>query len=233
MQKRTLRTPFFVVNPKAYLYGEEAVKLAKVADELAGKLELDILFTVQQIDAARVKQETNHLFVTVQHLDGIEIGRGMGYILPEAVAAAGVTATFLNHAEHPLTLHDLANAMKRADELGILTIVCADSIAEAKAVASLNPDIIVCEPTELIGTGQTSDQSYMERTNQTIRQINPEIKILQAAGISTIADVEKALSSGADGTGGTSGIVCALDPAKILTDMLHKVAEIREGGTLA
>lgn len=232
MQKRTLRTPFFVVNPKAYLYGEEAVKLAKVADELAGKLDLDILFTVQQIDAVRVKQETNHLFVTVQHLDGIEIGRGMGYILPEAVAAAGVTATFLNHAEHPLTLHDLANAMKRADELGILTIVCADSIAEAKAVASLNPDIIVCEPTELIGTGQTSDQSYMERTNQTIRQINPEIKILQAAGISTIADVEKALRSGADGTGGTSGIVCALDPAKILTDMLHKVAEIREGGTL-
>ena len=36
MQKRTLRAPFFVVNPKAYLYGDQALALAKVADELSG-----------------------------------------------------------------------------------------------------------------------------------------------------------------------------------------------------
>lgn len=228
MQKRTLRTPFFVVNPKAYLYGEKALALAKVADQLAADFDVDILFTVQQVDAARIKNETAHLFITVQHLDGIQIGRGMGYILPEAIAEAGVTATFLNHAEHPMTVNELTTAVQRADELGILTIVCADSLTEAKAVASLNPDVMVCEPTELIGTGQTSDISYMEETNQAIRMINPAIKILQAAGISTVADVEKALLSGADGTGGTSGIVCADDPAAILTDMIHKVAEIKK-----
>ena len=230
MQKRTLRSPFFVVNPKAYLYGEQAVTLAKVADQLAADFDIDILFTVQHVDAARIKNETSHLFITVQHLDGIQAGRGMGYILPEAVAEAGVAATFLNHAEHPMTLNELTAAVQRADELGILTIVCADSLTEAKAVASLNPDVMVCEPTELIGTGQTSDSSYMKETNQAIRAINPAIKILQAAGISTVADVEKALLSGADGTGGTSGIVCADDPAAILTDMIHKVAEIKKGG---
>ncbi|MFK4566308.1 triose-phosphate isomerase [Enterococcus sp. UD-01] len=230
--KRTLRRPFFVVNPKAYLYGEESLKLAKVADQLADKLDIDILFTVQQVDAAKIKAETKHLFITVQHLDGLTVGRGMGYILPEAVAAAGVSATFLNHAEHPMAVSDLVKAVKRADELGILTIVCADSLTEAKACAALNPDIMVCEPTELIGTGQTSDLAYMEATNAAIRAINPKIKILQAAGISTADDVEKALLSGADGTGGTSGIVCAKEPAKVLTEMLQRVDALKQGGKI-
>lgn len=228
MQKRTLRAPFFVVNPKAYLYGDQALALAKVADELSATHDIDILFTVQHVDAARIKNETSNLFITVQHLDGLQVGRGMGYILPEAVAEAGVTATFLNHAEHPMTVNELTKAVKRADELGILTIVCADSIAEAQAVASLDPDVMVCEPTELIGTGQSSDISYMRATNEAVRKINPNIQILQAAGISTVEDVEKALLSGADGTGGTSGIVEADDPAQTLTDMIHKVAELKK-----
>ncbi|HFF2926958.1 TPA: triose-phosphate isomerase, partial [Vibrio cholerae] len=95
-------------------------------------------------------------------------------------------------------------AMQRSNELGILTIVCANSLTEARAAASLKPDVMVCEPTELIGTGQTSDLQYMTETNRVVREIDPEILILQAAGISSAVDVEKALSSGADGTGGTS-----------------------------
>ena len=35
-----------------------------------------------------------------------------------------------------MTVNELTKAVKRADELGILTIVCADSIAEAQAVAT-------------------------------------------------------------------------------------------------
>ena len=65
----------------------------------------------------------------------------------------------LNHAEKPMTLADLAQAIKRADEVGLLSMVCADSIREAEAIAHLAPNIIVAEPTELIGTGQTSDRS--------------------------------------------------------------------------
>ena len=32
-----IKTPFFVFNPKSYLYGEELLKLANRADELAAK----------------------------------------------------------------------------------------------------------------------------------------------------------------------------------------------------
>ncbi len=103
-EKRKLRSPFFVVNPKAYLYGEQSLVLAKRADELAEQLDIDILFTVQHVDAVKIKAATEHLFVTVQHMDGLTVGRGMGYILPEALAEAGVAATFLNHAEHQMEL---------------------------------------------------------------------------------------------------------------------------------
>lgn len=228
MSKRTLRTPFFSVNPKSYLFGEEAVKFAIALDQLAEKYDVDVLFTCQHADLYRVSQAVEHLFVTAQHMDGHQIGRGMGKILPESILAAGAEATFLNHAEHPLMVEDLVNAIKRAQELGILTIACANSIAEAQTIATLAPDMMVCEPTELIGTGKSSDVDYMKQTNEAVRQVNPNILILQGAGISTVADVEKALKSGADATGGTSGIVAAENPLKIAEEMIAAVANFKK-----
>lgn len=225
MSKRKLRVPFFVVNPKAYLYGEKTIQLAKQLDHLAEKYDVDILFTAQHVDAYRVAKETTHLVVTVQHMDGLQEGRGMGYILPEALVEAGVEAAFLNHAEHPVHVSDLVKTMRRADELDILTIVCADSVKEAQAIASLGPDVMVCEPTELIGSGQASDSSYMKETNEAVKRANADVLVLQAAGISTVADVKQALETGAEGTGGTSGIIGADDPVATVEDMLEELVK--------
>lgn len=228
MKKRILRTPFFCVNPKSYLYGEDILSLAKACDVLSEKYNIDILFTCQHVDLYLISQKTKNLIVTAQHMDGHTPGRGMGRILPEGLKAAGVEATFLNHAENPMTLESLVNAIKRADELGIITIVCANSIAEAQTIATLNPDIMVCEPTELIGTGQVSDISYMRQTNQAIRKINENIYLIQAAGISTAEDVKKALDSGADGTGATSGIIKTEDPKGTVESMLEAIIQWRK-----
>ncbi|GEM_PF-4620715 len=84
----------------------------------------------------------------------------MGYILPEALVEAGVQATFINHAEHPVTYKEMRKIVQRGKELGIKTLVCADSLEEGRAAALLEPTIIVCEPSELIGTGKTSDSCY-------------------------------------------------------------------------
>ncbi|MCV3107497.1 triose-phosphate isomerase, partial [Enterococcus hirae] len=70
-----------------------------------------------------------------------------------------------------------------------------------------------------------SDISYMIQTNEAVRKMDPEIFVLQAAGISTVADVRKALDSGADATGGTSGIVCAKDPVDTLKAMIEEVSK--------
>lgn len=232
MSKRRLTSPFFVVNPKSYLYGDDIVNFAKECDALSELYNVDILFTGQHVDLYRLSKETKNLIITAQHMDGHDSGRGMGKILAEGLRSSGVDATFLNHAEHPMSIEELVNSMKKAEALGLLTIVCANSIREAQTIASLNPDIIVCEPTELIGTGKTSDISYMKLTNEAVREVNNNIYLLQAAGISSVSDVEQALESGADGTGGTSGIVCAKDPIKTVESMLQVISNWKKKGEI-
>lgn len=227
MAKRKIRTPFFVVNPKAYLYGDRAVALAKYADALAAQYDFDIFFTGQLVDLPRLKAETQHLIITAQHMDGLKPGAGMGHVLPEALWTAGVEATFLNHAEHAMPLAALAKSITRADELDILTIVCADTVEEAKALAMLHPDIMVCEPTSLIGTGKVSGSEYMSSTNTAVKDISPHTLVLQAAGISTGENVYQAICSGADGTGATSGIVAKADPQAALQEMIEALDRAR------
>ena len=119
----------------------------------------------------------------------------MGHILPEALAAAGVKATFLNHAENPCTVHELAATIARANEVGILTVVCADSVEEGEMIASLKPDVMVCELTSLIGTGQVAGEDYMRGSTEAVKAVSPETLVLQAAGISTGQNVYDAIST--------------------------------------
>lgn len=220
MSKVVIKYPFFIFNPKSYLYGKELLDLARLADELASESELSVFVTAPYSDLKAISEQTKHVIVTAQHMDGLSPGRGMGHVLPASLYEAGARATVLNHAEHPMTLSELVQAMNKAEELGMVTIVCADSLAEATAIAKLNPDILLCEPTELIGTGQTSDESYIRQTNEAIKNVNDTILVMQAAGISTADDVYRTITLGADGTGATSGIVKADNPKIALRDMI-------------
>lgn len=223
-----IKAPFLTVNPKSYLFGDKLIEMAKKADELAIKYDLDILFTAQHVDLRAIKENTSRLIITAQHLDPITIGRGMGHILPEALVEAGVKAVFLNHAERPLSMGDLVAAIKRTKELGLYSIVCADSLDDAKAIATLEPDVMVCEPTELIGTGKTADKEYITSTQAIIAKISPDTLGLQAAGISNADDVEYVITNGAHGTGATSGIFAADDPMQTMIEMIEAVVKARE-----
>ena len=228
MDTQTIKTPFFIFNPKSYLYGEELLKLATTADELAKKYDISVFVTGPFADLKGISEATDQVIVTAQHIDGILPGRGMGHVLPESISNAGAKATFLNHAERPMSLSELAQAIKRAKELGMISIVCADSILEAQAIAQMNPEIILCEPTELIGTGETSDESYIRETNEAIKAINDEILVMQAAGISTAGDVYRTIALGADGTGCTSGIVKAENPQQMLINMVEAAVKAKK-----
>ena len=92
----------------------------------------------------------------------------------------------------------------------------------------MGPDILLCEPTEQIGTGVTSDDAYLQATERAIREISPDILIMQAAGISSGEDVYRVIASGADGTGGTSGILKAPDPRQRLEEMIIAMEKARE-----
>ena len=218
-----IEPPFFEIGPKAYMYGERLLKLAKAADAASEKYDVRILFTPQPSDIYMLAHETKNLVIVAQHIDPIPVGRGQGSILAEAVKAAGAHAVMLNHAEKPVTLAGLAASVKRADEVGLVSIICADSLKEAEAVALLNPNIIVAEPSELIGTGVTSDEEYVRATTAAIKKVNPEIQVLQAAGIKCGQDVYNVIRAGADATGTTSGVMRAEDPEAAMEEMISAV----------
>ncbi|SKC63575.1 triose-phosphate isomerase [Maledivibacter halophilus] len=224
---KKIKAPFFIVNPKSYLYGEESLKLALVADRLAEEYGVEIFFTAPFADLANIKANTKNLRVTAQHMDPLVPGRGMGHVLPESLKAAGAEAVFLNHAEHSLKLSDLVKTINRAKELGIITIVCADCLEEAIAIAKLSPDILLCEPTALIGTGQTSGYDYIVETTTRIKEIDENILVMQASGITTGEDVYQTIVHGADGTGATSGILKAPDKAKRLEEMIQAIVKAK------
>ena len=223
LKDRKIQPPFFEIGPKAYMYGDDMVALAKVIDVASKKYDVRVILTPQYIDISRVAEATENVLVFAQHMDSLEVGRGLGSVLPESVKAAGAVGVMLNHVEKQLTVAELRACILRAEETGLFSIVCADSIAEAAAIAHFAPDIIVCEPSELIGTGQKSDEEYVQASTAAIKSINPDIQILQAAGISSGEDVYSVIRAGAEATGTTSGIMRADDKEAMVYEMLGAV----------
>ena len=94
-----MQSPFLIVNPKSYLYGNESLKLAKAADQAAKDTGLPIIFTCPYADVRMIRENTENIIVCVQSMDPLTPGRGMGHVLPESLKEAGADAVFLNHAK--------------------------------------------------------------------------------------------------------------------------------------
>lgn len=219
--------PFFEIGPKAYIYGTEALALAEHADAMSKKYAVQVIFTPQYVDIRLIAGKMEHVLVFAQHMDSLEVGRGIGSVLPEAVKAAGAVGVLLNHVEKRLSMDELRRTMKRADEVGLATMVCADNLAQAAAVAKMRPNIIIVESPESIGAGKRKreDAQAIARINQTVWDINPDIRVLHGAGISRGQDVYDIVAAGAQGTGSTSGIIKAKDPFAMLEEMIRSVRE--------
>ena len=182
-------SPFLIVNPKSYLYGEKSLELAKAADKTAKETGLQIYFTCPYADIRLIKENTENLIVCAQSMDPLTPGRGMGHVLPESLKEAGV---------------------------------------EAKAVACMDPDIVLAEPTDLIGTGKVADDSYTIETVKGLHEVNPNVLVMIASGVSTADDCYNVVKLGADGTGATSGILNAPSPAQRVHEMAEAIVKAKK-----
>jgi len=223
----TIVPPFFEIGPKAYLYGGDALALAKHADAMSGKYDVQIIFTPQLVDISLLAHEMKHILVFAQHMDSLKIGRGIGSVLPEAVKAAGAAGVLLNHVEKRLSMDELQLTMQRADEVELATMVCADTLEDAVAIAKMQPNIIIAESPDLIGVGKRGgdDSHIIEEINRAVWNVNPEIRVLHGAGISCGQDVYDVVAAGAQGAGSTSGIIMAKDPFAMLEEMIRSARE--------
>ena len=161
-------------------------------------------------------------------MDPVEIGRGVGSILPEALKEAGAVGTILNHSERKIILGDIYMTIKRADNVGLATFVCADSPQEAAAIAYLNPNIILAEPPELIGTGKSVTKAlsgFIIESISMVKKINPDIIIGSGAGIESTEDIKEIIKMGVELTGSTSAILKSENPIKKLEEMVVAMKE--------
>lgn len=215
--------PFFEFGPKCYMYGERLVEIAKGFDRLSEKYGIDVILDIPDTEIRSVAKAVSRVHVYSQHMDSIPVGRGMGRTLPEALKDAGAVGCMLNHAEHKLSLDEIAEAIARADEVGLATIVCADSIDEVREVAKLGPNILVAEPTELIGTGRPADRAYVDEVIRVIKEINPDILPFPSAGISCGNDCYNIIKAGSSASGCSSAIAKAADPLALAEEMMSAV----------
>ena len=199
------------------------MEVALAADAASEKYDVGVIFTCPVVDIRRVAEATKRLHVFAPHMDPIYPGRGLADTLPESLVAAGAEGVMLNHVEKPLDFDTLAATIKRADEVGLTTIVCADSMADASKIATLNPDIIVAEPSELIGTGVSVGPEYVEAATKCVKSVNENILVLTAAGIANGTDVYNTIIAGADATGSSSGVAKAEDRAAMVDEMIAAV----------
>jgi triosephosphate isomerase len=222
MVSPSVEYPLLLVNLKTYResLGERAVRLAKVAQEIAKETGTCVALAPQYVDLRMVA--TSGVPVFVQHVDPITYGKNTGNSLPEAAADAGCVGTLLNHSERQLDLPTIRAAVERAKEVGLVAVVCVDTPEKAGKVAAFGPDAIAIEPPELIGTGIPVSKAKPEIVSdsvEAVKGVNPQVRVLCGAGITNGEDVRAALKLGAEGILVASGVVKAGDPGEKLRDL--------------
>ena len=220
-----IRTPYFEIGTKNYIYGDQVLEYARAADAAAEKYDIDVLFITPCTEIRRVAENTKRLIILAPYMDTLRPGRGMADILPEGLKAAGAQGVVINHCEKPMSLPQMKATIERARELDFIVFACADTLEEAKAVAQLHPDIINPEPTEVIGGGNgVSPMSYVKESIRVIKEIYPDIMVEQAAGITNGQQVYDFIMAGSEAAGAASGIMNARDPIAMIDEMIAAVS---------
>jgi len=222
-----IKFPLILINFKAYKEssGKKGLELAKVAEKVWKETGITIAVAPQLTDLAYIAQSVE-IPVFSQHVDNFSPGAHTGYVTLEAVKDAGAVGTMVNHSERRVRLDVIDDIVKRARDLKLTTLVCSNTPEVSAAVAALGPDMIAIEPPELIGTGIPVSRAKPEVVTGTldlVKKVNPSVKVLTGAGITTGEDVEAALKLGTVGVLLASGVVKAKDWYKAIMDLVRPV----------
>ncbi|MBE6962694.1 MAG: triose-phosphate isomerase [Ruminococcaceae bacterium] len=221
VMKPKIRAPYFEIGTKNYIYGDKVLEYAIAADKAAEKYDIDVLFICPAVEIRQVAQNTKNLIILAPYMDTLRPGRGMADVLPEGLKAAGAQGVVINHCEKPMSLPQMKATIDRARELDFLVFACADTLDEAKAIANLHPDIINPEPSAIIGGGNgVSPMAYVKDSIRVIKEIDPDIMVEQAAGITNGQQVYDFIMAGSEAAGAASGIMNAADPIAMIDEMI-------------
>ncbi len=211
------------INFKTYETGtgEKALEMVKTLESVSRETGVKLIPIVQALDLRMIAGQTS-LEVWVQGIDNITYGAHTGHTLPEGVLLAGAKGAVLNHSENKaLNVEDLAGRNQRARDVGLKTLIFADSTDELRQAISLKPDFVSYEPPELIGS---SDKSVATEKPDIVKKAvniakNADIPLIVGAGIQTKEDITTSLNLGASGFAIASGIMNAENPRTVIENL--------------
>ena len=212
-----------IINFKAYAEGsgKRALEIAKAVLEVKDKVDDYIAVAPNFLDLVEIARMGVDVYA--QHVDPIEFGSHTGRITAEMIKEKGAKGSLINHSERRLKLADIDFLIQKFKKVGLVSVVCTNNVNTTKAVAVLNPDYVAVEPPELIGTGipvSKAEPEVVENSVKAVKELNPRVKVLCGAGITTHEDYVRALDLGAEGELLASGIVKAKDPMRALEELV-------------
>ena len=216
-----------ILNFKTYIEstGLKALQLAKISEQVAMETGVKVAVAAQAADLFRISQEVQ-IPVFAQHIDPVDVGGHTGSALLECIKDAGASGTLINHSERRMELADIDNIVKKTTMANMISVVCTNNVETSAAAATIGPNFVAIEPPELIGSGipvSQAEPEIVESTVAAIKDINPKVRVLCGAGISTGEDMKAALDLGTEGVLLASGIILASDPKKALLDLVSKI----------
>jgi len=223
-----LRLPVLIINFKNYLEvaGEGALKLARIAEEVAQATETSIVICPPLPNLSQVCAAVR-IPVFAQHTDPEKAGSSTGAVVAEVIKAAGAKGSLLNHSEKRIGIEKIKSTIQRLREVGLISIVCAREPSEVSLYAGLSPDYIAIEPPELIGSGIAVSRAKPEVITDSVKaaSTNPDVGVICGAGIVDGGDVAAALRLGVCGVLVASGIVKASDWRSKVLEMSRALSE--------
>jgi triosephosphate isomerase (TIM) len=219
-----LGAPLFVLNLKAYpnCFGAGARTIAATLAGEAQRRRIDAAICPSAPDLTAIAAETS-LAVLAQHVDSVDAGARTGWLVVEALRAAGCRGSLLNHSERPLSHEEVADAVTRLHSVGLAAIVCAKDVEDSRSLARTHPAYLAVEPPELIGgdtSVATAQPEVVRGSVAAVHEVSPTTRVLCGAGVHDRNDVRIAIGLGAEGVLVASAVARAADPLEAITELL-------------
>ena len=193
------------------------MELAKAHELVANELGVNLAVAGQAMDLSMLASAVS-LPVLAQHVDGCGYGAYSGHVPVEIAHNMCVDGSLLNHSECRISDTQIQSAIDDMKRLGMVSIVCAESVEEAHRFVEMGANFVAIEPPELIGGEVSVSEARPELITEAVAKIGSH-NVLIGAGIKSGADVRKAMELGAGGVLVASGVVCSENPTAALRDL--------------
>ncbi len=206
-----------VVNYKTYtpVLGKRGVELMREIHKKASLAGISSYVAPPVFDLALYRNSR----ALSQSADPIAAGRGTGRVPVGIIKQYGLSGSLINHSENRIPKRKIKRTVEMLSDAGLVSIVCASSPSEARALSKMGPDYVAVEPPELIGTGVSVSEAEPEVIQKSADAV--DVPLLVGAGIHSARDVKRSIEMGASGVLVSSFVANSKNPMMAVSEIIR------------